>query len=61
MIQTKRYIGTIDYKVLNQPTSNVEVVKANDFATAKRTLEEKYSTNGKQLIRIRTLRLINNE
>lgn len=61
MIETKRYIGTIDYKVLNQPTCNVEVVKANDYQTAKRILEEKYNSNGMTLIQIRTLRLINNE
>lgn len=61
MIETKRYIATIDYKVLNQPTHNVEVVKANDIITAERILTDKYTSNGFQLIRIRTLREINTE
>jgi len=58
MIETKRYIGRVSYKVLNRPTHNVEVVKANDYQTAKRLFEEKYNSNGKQLIEIKSLRIL---
>lgn len=56
MIETKRWITRVSYKVLNKPTNNVEVVKANDYQTAKRLIEEKYSSNGMQLIEIKSLR-----
>lgn len=56
MIETKRWITRVSYKVLNKPTHNVEVVKANDYQTAKRLIEEKYNSNGMQLIEIKSLR-----
>ena len=56
MIQSKRFISRITYKVLNQVKQNVEVTTANDRSTAKRIVEEKYNSNGKQLIQIKSLR-----
>jgi hypothetical protein len=52
----KRFIGTIDYKIHNTPTFNVEVVTAGCRANAQRILEEKYNSDEKVLIGIRTLR-----
>lgn len=61
MIQTNRYISRVHYKTLNHPTKNVVVIHANDYKTAKRIIEEKYNSNGKQLIEIKSLRILNNE
>ena len=60
MIQTKRFIARVKYKVLNVPTNNVVVIPANDYPTARRVLTERYNSNGMQLLNI-SLREINTE
>lgn len=58
MIRLKRYVGTISFKVLNQPLKTVEIVQASSAESAKNLLQSKYSKKGRQLISIKNLKLI---
>lgn len=58
MIRLKRYVGTVSFKVLNQPLKTVEIVQASSVEGAKNLLQMKYSTKGRQLISIKNLKLI---
>lgn len=61
MIHLKHYVATVTFKILNQPLRTIERVHASSLEDAEKVLTEKFSTKGRQLIKITNLKLIEND
>jgi hypothetical protein len=60
-IEQRRYICIIDYKQFNKPTSNVKVYRLDTQALVRLEIEKEFNSDGKSLINIRSIRLLNDD
>lgn len=61
MIHLKHYVATVTFKILNQPLRTIERVHASSLEDAEKVLMEKFSTKGRQLVKITNLKLIKDD
>jgi len=61
LLGDRRYICRVDYKQFNKPTSNVKVYKEPNEKAVRRAIEEEFNKDGKVLINIKSIRLLNDD